>query len=754
MENTRDHLSMLCDIGDLASLLAGSEDIEGFLQGAAAMISRHMASDVCSIYLYDAKAGELTLKATVGLAPDAVGKVRMLPGEGLVGATFQENLPILEACASKNPRFKYFEEANEDRFESFLAVPIRRGVQKIGVLVVQQELRDHFNDADRRALQATAAQLAGAIENARLLMNLHRAGNEGAAPDAFRFLKGESASGGFAFAGATVFRRMHAAILEDAGAPEGVYSLDDFRRAVRDASAQLMALQKGLSERLPEGASLIFMAHFMILKDPRFIGRIEALIREGAPPPEAVKTVARHYMDVFRSSPHPSIREKATDIEDLAARILKNLLRSSRADAGKTMDCIVVAGDLYPSEILKFATEEVKGIILMSGGVTSHTAILARSMKIPMVIVADHPELLNIPEGVPILLDADIGNVYIRPTDKIIRKFEARAVAGEQSALAGDSISPVTRTADGRRIRLMANINLLSELAVARDLKAEGVGLYRTEFPFLIRPTFPSEEEQVLIYKRLYDEMPDRDITIRTLDLGGDKVATYADLSGCRNPELGLRSIRFSFFNRDLFEQQIRAILRAAAGAEAARIMFPMISSLDEFREARQTVFDCIRALEKEGLPCHAAPAVGMMAELPSVLEIFDALAAEADFFAVGANDFVQYMLAVDRSDEKVGAYYLPFHPSVLRSLARIADIARRRGKEVSVCGEMAHDRTLIPFLVGVGVRSFSVDPQFLGEIQKTISGLDSAAVERFAQRLLAEDTVAGVKAALQRAPF
>ena len=749
----RDHLNLLCDIGDLATLLTGSTNIENFLQRTADMVSRHLEAEVCSIYLFDDQSRELVLKATIGLNPEAVNQIRMKPGEGLVGSTLIKQQPIREGSASRNPRFKYFEESGEERFESFLSVPISRGVENIGVLVVQHEMRDYFDEVDVMALRAAASQLASAIENARLLMSMNSPkplAADTAVLEQLKFVRGESAGNGYASAPSTVFGKSHGWLLSEASESESAYTLKHFYRAIQLTVEQLQELQSRVAERLPESASLIFTAHFMILKDERFIQEILRHIEKGMSPPEAVRIVARHYITLFSASPYMYLREKVNDMEDLAGRILANFqLRDMEAP----LQCkgrIVIARELYPSDILKLASEEVSGIILVSGGVTSHVAILARSMQIPLII-ADRPELLALPEETALLMDADIGNIYVNPSAKVIHQFENRNQARAATSLLTDVMTPVTETRDGHRIHLLANINLLSELALARDLKAEGVGLYRSEFPFLIRNNFPSEQEQYPIYKRLFDEMPDKSVTIRTLDVGGDKTLAYSDATGESNPELGLRSIRFSLRNPDVFEQQIKAILRAGVDARSPRIMFPMISSVDEFQTARRLVKDCGEDLHRQGLSHHPGPEIGMMIELPSVMEIMDELAAEADFFSIGTNDFVQYMLAVDRTNEKVAEHYQPWHPSVLRSLARIVNAIIQQNKEISICGEMAHEPEYIPFFLGIGVRSLSADPQFLPLLQQTIRRLSLADAMEYAQKLLSESTLKGTRKIMDR---
>ena len=747
-DRNRDHLNLLCDIGELANLIIGSADIQGFLQQTVEMVARHLNADVGSIYLFDDTTRDLVLQATIGLNPSAVGRVKMKSGEGLVGKTFESLQPICEDHASRHPYFKYFEEADEDPFESFLAVPIHRGNEKIGVLVVQHEHSGYFDEIDVMAMRAIASQLTGAIENARLMIDQNHKTIPSRGDDLLerlRFIKGKTASGGFAYAPVMVFKADHESLLSQRPDSEFVATPHGFLKAVETTKQQLTDLQDRLAQRLPESAALIFEAHFMILKDARFVDAMLTKIKQGVSVPEAVRDVAEYYMALFSSAPSAYLKEKAQDIEDLARRLLNNLHKETSQDTDHAEGRIVIVRQLLPSDLLKLASEDVKGIVLVSGGVTSHVAIIARSLKLPMII-AERSDLLEIPDGTPMLLDADIGSIYARPSETIIKRFEIRYQTQKAEDKAARPMLAQTKTLDGESIKLLANINLLSEIKLAKDLNVEGIGLYRTEFPFLVRSNLPSEEEQYLVYKRLCDEMGDREVTIRTLDIGGEKLLPYLEGIKEANPELGLRSIRFSLHYREVFLQQLRAILRAGAGAVKLKIVFPMISAIDEFRQARYAVEEAMVDLARKKLHFHPAPALGAMIELPAVLDIIHELAKETDFFSIGTNDFIQYMLAVDRTNERVAAYYQPYHPSVLRSLHRIIQAAVKAEIEVTVCGEMGHEPEFIPFFIGAGLRTFSVDPHFLRSVQETIVNLSVSEASVYARTLLAESTLEGIQ--------
>ncbi len=741
------HLNLICDIGELAGLMSESKDIPTFLQQVVQLVATHLKANVGSIYLYDDTEGELVLTATVGLNPDAVGTIRMGADEGLVGHTMAQMEPICEGCAGIHPRFKYFEASNEERFNSFLSVPISLATDKIGVLVVQHERKDYFNRSDVMVLRAIASQLAGSIANARLMMGNRRPETPGKTTislDELRFIKAEATVGGFALAPSAILNPSDP-LREDLPDEAFHHSPADFQRAMQKTTEQLKRLQDQVAQRLPESTALIFEAHHMILKDPSFVNQILENIQNGMTAPVATRTVSRLLMTKFNNSPNAYIREKSQDIEDLARRLLFNLQIEPASGDSPVQGHIVIASRLYPSDILKLASESVAGIVFVGGGITSHVAIIARSLQLPMIIT-NRTELLQVPEGTTLLLDADIGTIYVNPDEEIRQRFEQRDQARNKADSKGNGMQPNTYTQDGRRIELLANINLLSELNVANELKAEGVGLYRSEFPFIVRTNFPSEEEQRVVYGRLFSSMQGKPVSIRTLDVGGDKVLPYLNTPQEDNPELGLRSIRFTLQNRDIFDQQLRAILRAGADVEKLGIMFPMISSIDEFRTARQAVKEAQASLDEEGLIYHRQPAIGAMIETPALVPIMDELAREADFFSIGTNDFIQYMLAVDRTNENVAAYYQSRHPAILRSLAQIVKQARQHRKPISVCGEMAHQEELLPFLLGIGVRCLSVDPQFLPSVQKIIGAITMARAEKYAQKALGIATLEEIK--------
>jgi phosphotransferase system, enzyme I, PtsP len=735
---SRDNVDLICDIGELAALFEKSAGIEGFLQRAVATVAYHMRAAVCSIYLFDEKTEDLILSATQGLNPDFIGRTRLKLGEGVTGLALAELRPIREANATLNASFKPIHGLGEERYKAFLAVPILRGLARVGVIVVQDPVEDYFTDNDTKALRAIAAQLATTIENAKLLMAVHGLPVlEVPAPRLvlkdMKLIKGTSAAGGLACGPAVVLGRLD----RDEFATEadtGTYTLADFERALADTEQQLGEMQRQLDERLADVASLIFSAHLLILQDAAFSGTMAKRIQGGAPPPKAIAEVVDQYVDLFSRSSNAVLREKVQDVKDLGRRLLWNLHKRETGTADYD-GCIVICGGLLPSDILKIVAQRAAGLVLVGGGATSHVAILARSLQLPMVISGD-TRLLALPPHTTVIVDADQGNVLVSPAAEVLKSYEAQKEARRKLDEMESQMLPETLTRDGERVHLMANINLLSDLKVARRMKAEGVGLYRSELPFIVRNNFPSEEEQYVIYRKLVSEMTGKELTFRTLDIGGDKMLSYFPNLNEANPFLGLRAIRFSLRHRDIFTQQLRALLRAGVGVPI-RIMFPLVSSVDDFIEARDILLSCSRGLRDEGIAHNDHPELGVMIELPSAVQLADGLAAEADFLCIGTNDLVQYVLAVDRTNQEIADLYIPYHPAVLRAVKHVADVAAAANVDLSVCGDMASDPLLIPFLLGIGVRKLSMDSRRLPHVQRLICGMTAADAREAARTML-----------------
>jgi phosphotransferase system enzyme I (PtsP) len=522
------------------------------------------------------------------------------------------------------------------------------------------------------------------------------------------------------------------------------YTLQDLQQAIGKTQTQLLEFQKNIKKRITESVSQIFAAHLMILEDVVFIGQIKKCIQDGTEVPAAISRIIDKYIGLFVQSSDPRTREKVDDLEDLKQRLLDNL--TLRPDEGANRDYhgqILITPKLFPSTLLRFVAQNGEGIILTSGGVTAHISVLARSLAVPMIL-ADAEHLTGITPGTPLLMDAHAGLIYVHPDAAVIASYESLLETKGQAVTDAESIKPQTYTRDGRRIRLLAAVGLVSEAKLAHELRAEGIGLYRSEMSFLIRSDLPTESEQVAVYRQITNEKKDGEIVFRTLDIGGDKLLHYFPNEDSSASFLGLRGIRFTFQHRDIFSAQIRALLRASHD-RPLKIMFPVVSSVDSFIHARDIVKDIIRDLTAENIPHQANPDIGAMIELPCAIGIADELAAIADFLSIGSNDLVQYMLAVDRTNNQVANWHVPWHPSVLRAINTVVEAAYRHNKPISICGNMASDPKLIPVLIGMGITTLTLPPRQIPQVQQLIQSIDSVEAKKLSQEVLALSTVAGI---------
>ena len=749
----RDHTKLICDVGEITGLFHDAPSMEEFLQKITGMVIRHMGCEVCSIYLYYADQQELVLKATKGLNPDSIGKVKMKIGEGLTGVALKEKRPICEGQAKNNPNFRFFPGIGEEKFESFLAVPILRGTFEIGVMVIQSVKKDYFSPEDIQVFRAITTQLAATIETARLLITLNdkKEKPRAAMLQDLKLVQGRCGAEGVAFGKTMIINESLTNIQHDDSDGGKKYSVADLHRALEETERQLGELQVKLESTLLDMTALIFTAQILMLKDKGFTDSIFSLIRKGINPPQAIVEVVHDYVSKFSRIEDAYLREKIYDVKDVGRRLLENL--TGRAQSHHDyQDKIVIARELFPSDALKLFSQKIKGIILLTGGATSHVAILARSLNIPLV-VTNELALLSLDPLTDVLLDAYMGYIHINPDPLVKAKVMQREELNRNIGDLKKMIKDHPRTNDGIGVKLMANINLLGDLKAANEFKADGVGLYRTEFPFMIRSNFPSEEEQYLIYRRLVEGMPGKEITLRTLDIGGDKILSYSDYGKEENPFLGLRSIRLSLKHIDVFVAQLRAILRSGAGKHI-RILFPMISSMDEFLQAKSIVQECIHQLKTERKEFIVNPPLGIMVELPSMVEIIEEMAQEADFFSIGTNDLIQYMLAADRTNDRVAQMYLPHHPSVIRALKKIVDAGLKHNKEVSICGDMANDPKYLSLLLGLGIRCFSMDARYLPRMHERLQHLSIKECERLTQEVLAQSQISRISQILENVHY
>jgi len=744
----RNNIELICNVGELTSLFRDKTQVEDFLQHVVELVVKHMQADACSVYLLDHATGELVLRATVGLSKDFIGKLKLSSGEGITGTALESFDPIRVPRASEDPHFKYIPGIHEEEYEAFLAVPIINGFQKIGVLVVQHRKPDYFIKEDARALTAIASQLAAVLENARLLLEMRggelkpEEGVKTAVASSSDFLPGIAASGGIAMGNAEVLGSSKTEFLYAEDKDHYNNDIQSFFIAMDRSADQLRVLQQQMEQQLFDVSSLIFSSHLLMLQDSSFYGEMIEKIKNGETPVDAVVEVVNSFIHLLSKSEHQNTAEKILDVKDVGHRILRNMLKESVTEGDYTGQ-IVIAEELLPSELFKLTTQHVEGFIFNNAGITAHIAVLSRSLKVPVVILED--KYLHSPqEGDFLILDGYQGNVFVNPENAIIDQYREVKLSHQEIEKKEQYLPDVIRTADGVDVSLMANVNILSDVKTASTLNAQGIGLYRSEFPFIIRKNFPSEEEQYRVYSRLLNEMQDKEVLLRTLDIGADKMVGMEGDSVDNNP-LGLRAIRFSLKNLAIFKTQLRAMLRAGKG-EKEGIMFPLVSSIDEFKEAKAIVKECMRDLEEEKIPFNQDIKIGMMVELPSAVELCKELSREADFISIGTNDLIQYLLGVDRTNVQVADFYISYHPAVFRVLKRIVHSAQRWNCDISVCGDTATDPVMLTFFLGIGLRKFSVEPRMLVKVWERIGKTTISDAEAFAKKILKLPTIKKIR--------
>jgi phosphotransferase system, enzyme I, PtsP len=766
------HLTILEDI---STLISHSHDLQATLNSIVATVADRMGTEVCSIYMLDQSKKRLTLRATMGLDDESVGRVSMDIGEGLTGLVIQRMKPVMVLDALAHPRYKYFPETHEEHFHSFLGVPLIEQKMPLGVLVVQTSRRREFSRDEIRLLTTISAQVASIIVQARLADSLRSKEQERKEyrkrlVDAMRKLQsyegkrrekgpkthqrwrgrlmGLAASPGFGRGRAFVLNpRMDLKAIPMKRARNQEREVERFRGAVERGIDQIAVVKNRMSTLISKEEGAIFDVYRLILEDPAIIQQIENQIRkEGYVAEYAIRVVFEQYLESIAQIEDSYLRERTTDVKDAAQRLLENLSGVVGQQIEIPTDAVLVAEDLSPADLSMLEGDRFKGIVLSTGGVTSHASILAKSFEIPSVVAVEGL-MESVHQGDPVIVDGNAGVIYVNPKAEVIKEYERleRDYLDLNQELEELKDFPA-ETLDGHRVSLYANIGLLSDVAFAHLHGAQGIGLYRTEIPFLSHRDFPSEEEQYALYKRVVEGMVGKPVTIRTLDIGADKYPTYMRSVGIEpNPFLGWRSIRISLEVEEIFKTQLRAILRAGVLGRV-RLLVPMVSSLEEIFKIKELFAEAKNELEHEGTRFDRQMELGIMVEVPSAVQLADRFLREVDFLSIGTNDLIQYILAVDRSNRKVASLYEPLHPAVLAALMSTIKAGKREGKRVGMCGEMAGDPLCALLLLGMGLEEFSMGSLYIPVIKKAVRSITYEGAKSAAQIVLQMDTVGEIK--------
>ncbi len=711
--------------------MAGDAPAQVKLNMVVRIIAGSMVAEVCSIYLRRA-GGELELFATEGLSPDAVHVTRLKSGEGLVGEIVRQGRPLNLSDAPHHPAFSYRPETGEDPYHSFLGVPLLRGGRAIGVLVVQNRTERSYGEEEVEDLQIIAMVLAEMV-GAGELLGQEALKDVEISPHKPERLKGARFADGLAY-GKVVLH-------EQPVAPEQLLSDDPAAEDIRLRGA-VEALQKQIDEML-EGHHGLVGASYEVLETYRMFAHdrgwnrsLEEAVRNGLTAEAAVERVRSEHRARLGQARDPYLRERLHDLEDLNDRLLRHLSGEGHKARELPDDAILVARNLGPADLLEYDRTKLKGLLLEEGSPASHAAIVARALDIPCVgRLAGLRDKVN--EGDPVIVDAESAEAFLRPRPDVVAALDNRlAVRAQRRAEFARLRDTPAFTKDGAKVTLLMNAGLAVDLDILGETGAEGIGLFRTEFQFMVAEDMPRLDAQRALYEKVLDVAAGQPVTFRTLDLGGDKLLPYMELEREDNPALGWRAIRMGLDRPALLRLQLRALIWAARG-RPLRIMFPLVASVDEFRAARAFVDAELAWAQRRGRPAPSRLDVGAMIEAPALLWHLDALLPMTDFVSVGTNDLMQYLFAADRGNPRVAERYDPLSPPALRALQQIQIACAETGTPVSVCGEMA-GRPLEAFaLVALGFDRLSMPPAGIGPVKQMVLSVDREAAQRGVLSLL-----------------
>lgn len=721
-------------LGRLRDVMAGSGSAQERLDKVVKLIAVDMVAEVCSCYIM--RAGEvLELFSTEGLKKESVHQTRLRVGEGLVGDIAAHARPLALADAQSHPNFVFRPETGEEIFHSLMGVPIIRGSRVVGVVVVQNRTMRHYTDEEIETLETVAMVLAELVVSGELVNRAELVPVDGNALLPLR-MEGVKLNGGVGVGVAVLHRpriTIQRLVAEDPDA-----ELERLKKALTGIKLALEELFSRPEMRDGEHRDVL-ETYRMFAEDKGWLNRINEAIRTGLTAEAAVQKVHDDTRARMSQITDPYLRERMHDFEDLANRLLQHLAGGDdqRPGAADLPDgAILIGRNLGPMELFDYDPKRLRGLVLEEGSATSHVAIVARALDIPVVgrvkDVLDKIEPLD-----QVICDGDNGQVFIRPPDDI-RETYIDAIGQRQLRQAVYArlreLPAVTR--QGVRIGIYMNAGLLLDLQHLHDSGADGIGLYRTELPFMARSSLPDVAAQTLLYKKILDQSEGKPVVFRTLDVGGDKVLPYWNPYEEDNPALGWRSIRITLDRPAVMRSQLRALLRAAQGRELS-VMFPMIAEVSEFVQAKHILDKELEHERQAGSPMPTKVLVGTMLEVPALALQLDALLPMVDFVSIGSNDLTQFLFAVDRGNPRIAERYDPLAPAMIRFMRYVAVKCNQYRVSLSVCGEMAGRPLEAMTLIGAGIRNLSLSAPNIGPVKTMIRSLDIGALEAYLNTLL-----------------
>ncbi|MCC9003815.1 MAG: phosphoenolpyruvate--protein phosphotransferase [Candidatus Competibacter sp.] len=709
---------MLITLRRIIQEVQTASDLDEALAIIVRRVKEAIPVDACAIYLIEGETDQYVLMAADGLNPSLIGQIRLDRSEGLVGwvGECQELINLQNATA--HPRGGAFAETGEAGYHAFLGVPLIDYRQTLGVLVAWRQAEDLFDPQEAAFAVTLAARLAKVIHDDATIRKVTRL-LDGEAPGS-AFIQGIQGAPGVAIGTLALLDPLaDLASIPDRPVPDRAAEEATFKAAVATVQEELRASGECLAADLPSEARALFEVYVMLLGSDSLMADTLQRIRAGNWAPGAWRDTIAERARVFDRMEDPYLRARAEDIRDIGRRVLISLQTEVKASIQYPQRCILVGEAVGITEIVAVPGDRLVGVVSQHGSALSHAAVLARALGIPAVVgLAALP--IGRLDGREAVVDGDQARVYLQPSPAVMAAYQLRASEAEAlAARLGALRDEPAETPDGVRVPLQVNAGFIAELAPALAHGAEGIGLFRTEFAFMARETFPVEDEQYLLYRTVLESFAPKSVTLRTLDVGGDKSLPYFPMVE-DNPFLGCRGIRFTLDHPEIFLIQLRAMVRANAGLNNLRVLFPMIGRVDEVDEALRLLNRAYRELVTEGRAA-AKPLVGAMIEVPSAVYLTAALAKRVDFLSVGTNDLTQYLLAVDRNNAAVATPYDSLHPAVLHAVRHVVEEAHRQGKPAGVCGEIAGDPAGVLLLLGMGADTLSMNPTRLARVKGTI---------------------------------
>ncbi|WP_286916192.1 phosphoenolpyruvate--protein phosphotransferase [Pseudomonas sp. UBA6276] len=741
---------MLNTLRKIVQEVNSAKDLKSALGIIVQRVKEAMGSQVCSVYLLDLETNRFVLMATEGLNKRAIGKVSMAPNEGLVGLVGTREEPLNLENAAGHPRYRYFAETGEERYASFLGTPIIHHRRVVGVLVIQQKERRQFDEGEEAFLVTMSAQLAGVIAHAEATGSIRGLGRQGKGIQEARFVGVPGSPGAAVGTAVVMLPPADLDVVPDKSVSDIDAELALFQNALEGVRNDMRTLSAKLATQLRPEERALFDVYLMMLDDASLGSEVTNVIKTGQWAQGALRHVVTEHVNRFELMDDAYLRERASDVKDLGRRLLAYLQEARQQTLVYPDNTILISEELSPAMLGEVPEGKLVGLVSVLGSGNSHVAILARAMGIPTVM-----GLVDLPyskvDGIKMIVDGYHGEVYTNPSDILSKQFADVVEEERQLALGLDALRELPCvTLDGHRMPLWVNTGLLADVARAQQRGAEGVGLYRTEVPFMINQRFPSEKEQLAIYREQLAAFHPLPVTMRSLDIGGDKSLSYFPIKE-ENPFLGWRGIRVTLDHPEIFLVQARAMLKASEGLNNLRILLPMISGTHELEEALHLIHRAWGEVRDEGTDVPMPP-VGVMIEIPAAVYLTKELARQVDFLSVGSNDLTQYLLAVDRNNPRVADLYDYLHPAVLQALQHVVTEAHAEGKPVSICGEMAGDPAAAILLMAMGFDSLSMNATNLPKVKWMLRQVNLSKAKELLAQLSKIDNPQVIHSSLQLA--